>query len=454
MAVTLGTTLQGYNKIIENLVHIEKKASKQGATGNLRFNITRLVMFANDYIITEKDDYLRMFARQLAVVEEHQNILRKYDLSREELALVDSINADLDSIVAYANRIFAIPQPRYSPEAAELMVIMDYTFGDAVYRKTTQIFDIVSRSIERHKSLSTRTKEQVMYIIYAVFFAGLLLSFVIMYLSVQKIAKPIRTLAKAADAIANGDYSQRPVVSTRDEIGKLARSFSQMAEAIEKSYQELELLSTAIEKTNDSVMITDQSGIIQYVNTAFENLTGFSAEEVLGKKPSILKSGKHSQEFYENLWQTILAGKHFLQRMINRKKNGELYHIEKTITPLKDDYGNITHFVDISKDITEIVREAEQRHKEQERHKRVIENIFKFIPERVLVFSDKMKLFSQNKMFEDIVRTYSTKLGYAEEELKEIIIEEVKKRLAGENNSTIKIEKKNVRIKPPGYTDK
>jgi PAS domain S-box-containing protein len=112
-------------------------------------------------------------------------------------------------------------------------------------------------------------------------------------------------------------------------------------------------LSAAVEQTADTVFITDLSGRILYINPAFENTTGYGREEVLGKTPRILKSGQHEPEYYRSLWKTILAGEVFRGTTINQKKNGEFYHAEQTITPLKDRSGRFTHFVAVVKDMTE-----------------------------------------------------------------------------------------------------
>jgi len=112
-------------------------------------------------------------------------------------------------------------------------------------------------------------------------------------------------------------------------------------------------LSNALEQTADSVMITDNKGIIEYINPAFEDMTGFTREEAIGNKPSIVKSDKHDLFFYRQLWETILEGGVFSDVFINRRKDGTLYYEEKTITPLKDAQGNITHFISSGKDITE-----------------------------------------------------------------------------------------------------
>ncbi len=120
------------------------------------------------------------------------------------------------------------------------------------------------------------------------------------------------------------------------------------------------LLSRAVGQTADSVVVTDQQGIIEYVNPAFESTTGYTREEVLGKTPRILKSGQHDSNFYKGLWDRLLAGQAFRGTIVNRKKCGELYWAEQTITPITDNEGNITHFVSVLKDISELRKQHEQ----------------------------------------------------------------------------------------------
>jgi PAS domain S-box-containing protein len=121
----------------------------------------------------------------------------------------------------------------------------------------------------------------------------------------------------------------------------------------------LRKLSHAIEQAADQLVITNKDGAIEYVNPAFERLTGYSAAEVIGQTPRLLKSGLHESAFYQELWQTIMAGKVFRATFINRKKNGELYYQEETITPVTNHNGVITHFVSTGRDITER-KKAEQ----------------------------------------------------------------------------------------------
>ncbi len=124
--------------------------------------------------------------------------------------------------------------------------------------------------------------------------------------------------------------------------------------------------ASVVQQTGDSVIITDKNGVIEYVNPAFEALTGYRSAEVVGQTPRILKSSQHPPPFYTQLWDQILAGQTFRDVLVSKKKNGELFYEEKTITPLRDAAGNITHFVSTGKDITERrLIEQERREREQ-----------------------------------------------------------------------------------------
>ena len=135
--------------------------------------------------------------------------------------------------------------------------------------------------------------------------------------------------------------------------------------------QQMRQLSSAIEQTADMVMITNRDGIIEYVNPAFEILAGYPLAEARGRKPDIMKSDKHDAAFYRELWDTILRGESFRGVFMNCRRNGDLYYEEKTITPLRNPAGMITHFVSTGKDITERIH-AENLIRANEEHLRTI----------------------------------------------------------------------------------
>ncbi len=123
---------------------------------------------------------------------------------------------------------------------------------------------------------------------------------------------------------------------------------------------EKQRLLRVVEQADDLVIITSPQGGIEYVNPAFERITGYSREEVLGKTTGLLKSGLHDAAFYQQMWQTIADGESFHAAIINRRKDGELFHAEETISPLRDPAGNVTHYVCTAKDVTERHRMDEQ----------------------------------------------------------------------------------------------
>lgn len=113
------------------------------------------------------------------------------------------------------------------------------------------------------------------------------------------------------------------------------------------------VLATALDQIADSVFITDMSGKIVYVNRAFEELTGYPGDFAMGKTPRLLRSGQHDEEFVRGLWDTILSGKDFCAVFKNRKRNGDMYLEEKTISPVRDELDQITYFISAGREVTE-----------------------------------------------------------------------------------------------------
>jgi PAS domain S-box-containing protein len=116
--------------------------------------------------------------------------------------------------------------------------------------------------------------------------------------------------------------------------------------------KEIRLLSTAVEQTADSILITDPHGTIIYVNRAFEQITGYSKVEIIGLTPNVLKSGKQDAAFYQELWTTITQGRVWRNRLMNKRKDGTLYTADMTITPARNDLGQVVNYVSAQRDIT------------------------------------------------------------------------------------------------------
>jgi PAS domain S-box-containing protein len=124
--------------------------------------------------------------------------------------------------------------------------------------------------------------------------------------------------------------------------------------------QDLRQLRRAIEATPHGIFLTDRSGRIEYVNPAFEAMTGYTEREVLGRTPRVLKSGEHDEAYYRDLWETVTGGDVWRAQIVNERKSGERYHAHQTIAPITEDDGTVSAFVSIQTDITG--REERQQH--------------------------------------------------------------------------------------------
>jgi two-component system cell cycle sensor histidine kinase/response regulator CckA len=123
-------------------------------------------------------------------------------------------------------------------------------------------------------------------------------------------------------------------------------------EARRKADAELAVLGAAMRQVAEIALITDREGMIEYVNQTFERVTGFTREEAIGQSPRLLRSGVHEPDVYRKLWETLLAGDVYTGVLVNAKKSGEHFTAEVVITPLRDERGAITHFVELQRDVT------------------------------------------------------------------------------------------------------
>ncbi len=222
----------------------------------------------------------------------------------------------------------------------------------------------------------------------------------------NSIAQPIEMLRHGAEIIGGGNLEHQVVTDLPDEIGALSRDFDVMRiklkefneqleqrikdkpgelasslqeseetkkavlnlmDDVEKTNHELKgeiaarqaieekvlRLSQAVEQSSAVIVITDLKGNIEYVNPAFEKVTGYTAQEAKGQNPRILKAGDYGPAFYKNLWDTITAGKVWRGEFHNKTKSGELIWEAACISPIQDEKGNITAFVAVKEDTTE-----------------------------------------------------------------------------------------------------
>jgi PAS domain S-box-containing protein len=154
----------------------------------------------------------------------------------------------------------------------------------------------------------------------------------------------------------------QPIYTDDDEVARIVCIVTEITERKERE-QRLRQFEQAVECSGRPFYFTDRDGGIEYVNPAFEQTTGYSAEEVIGKTPEMLQSSEQDQSFYENLWETLLEGETWRGELINQRKNGEQFVVDQTIAPVTDESGKIAHFVATCNEITER-KERENKRKQ------------------------------------------------------------------------------------------
>ncbi len=182
-----------------------------------------------------------------------------------------------------------------------------------------------------------------------------------------------------------------------------------------REVERLRFLSNVVEQTADSVVVTTADGVIEYVNPAFERITGYSREEVLGRTPRVLNSGLHGKEFFRDLWNTLLAGEVHRTTIANRRKNGEIFYSEQTITPMRSSSGAVTNFVSVAKDVTEL-RLANEREAKMRLARTVQQRLYPPAPPRVRGADIAGAAFPADMVggdYFDFVRTPDGRLGLA-----------------------------------------
>lgn len=178
------------------------------------------------------------------------------------------------------------------------------------------------------------------------------LDFLGIWLVLRMGLKPLRALDAGGQALGAGDLSVRIPLQGSPELRRSISAFNRMADEIGETLESLRTFSRAVEYSANSVVITDIRGNIEYVNPKFSQVTGYTPEEAIGQNSRLLKSGKTSEEEYRQLWETITGGGEWRGEFHNKRKDGSLYWESASISAIRNDRGEISHFVAVKEDIT------------------------------------------------------------------------------------------------------
>jgi len=279
---------------------------------------------------------------------EHKNKQLRLEKKKRKAA-TDIINAS--PVIAFRwENIKGLPLEYVSENVEE---ISGYTVNELLSGKIT-IFDIV------HKDDIERVKEE-------------LVSFAKEINKTTFTHKPYRIHKKNGDIIW---VDERIIIMRNSSKGYITHFQGIIIDITEKKNAETEMqkLTTAFEQTSSSIVITDLEGTIVYVNPYFCELTGYSEDEAIGQKPSILKSGDTCTLEYLKLWTTITSGKTWTGEFHNIKKNGEKYWESAVIAPVFDDNKNIISYIGLKQDITKTVIAQKNLKESEKRYKSLIQD--------------------------------------------------------------------------------
>jgi len=322
------------------------------------------------YIITGKDDFIAPY---------HNAIEAFYILAEKEITLISDNQNQLKALYEIIKLVdewkikAAIPEitlaRKYHDELslnngsevstismADLAILLQKATEKNISNKIKLKFSSFINEEKRLTSISLKEARQssssikIISIIILLFgsIGGLIMSVIL----AKSISKPILELKNTAIEITKGNLNKSASILRNDEIGLLSKHMEIMRLNLQKTLRELTDYQYAIDETS-IVVITNSKGIIIYANKQFFEISKYSYEEVLGKNHSIVSSGHHSSEFFKEMWSKIQAGKIFNAEFKNKNKHGEIYWVNNTIVPFKDENDKIYQYVSIKKDVSD-----------------------------------------------------------------------------------------------------
>jgi diguanylate cyclase (GGDEF)-like protein/PAS domain S-box-containing protein len=240
---------------------------------------------------------------------------------------------------------------------------------------------LVART-ETSRDIGTRGLATVRLFRDAILASCVLLTFALAAALSRLVSRPIAGIRKQILRMESGLALSMPdrLAGRRDEVGALARAFSELSarlaekrreleeayesleEKVEERTFELSLLAKVVEATSEAVVLTDMDGNIVKVNEAFCRVSGFAEEELLGENPRVMKSNRHDAAFYQAMWRSLIEKGTWSGEIWDRKKGGEIYPKWLTINRISDQRGQPRNYVGVSADITEIKATEEKLH--------------------------------------------------------------------------------------------
>jgi PAS domain S-box-containing protein len=251
------------------------------------------------------------------------------------------------------------------------------------------------------------------------------------WLFYARILRYHEALLDGFEALKRNEYDHRLDVEARGEWSRLVSGFNETSRTLasyerERKDRETKLrrFKRAVEATGHAVYITDTDGTIEYVNPAFNEITGYDAVDAIGENASILKSGEMSEEYYETMWATILEGEVWEEELVDRRDDGERYHAYQTIAPIPGEDGQIEAFVAIQTDITDR-KQLETELRDSIQQLRVIDRVLRHnLRNDTNIIEGFARLLEEETS--GATATYATRIRTTSEKLRELTNKERK----------------------------
>lgn len=377
-------------------VYAEYQASQMDTAMRLQANIERNIRVGllDRLMLDFSDLSLRPEVRVAVLADENNKVIASTRLSLLGMDMVQvaeqfSAQAWLVESQANGDAELTIRQTVVTVSNAILVsapVRMDVPGTGLVLGKIGQlhIYTDVTLPLARH---AAHIRAQMQQLLVGFIGLALLIGIVLHWSVTRRVVK----LLRAAERVGAGKLNTIARVAGPDEIGRLGLAFDSMVRKMALSSLQLRKLSLAVEQSPNSIIIADARGIIEYVNPHFCTVTGYAAEEVIGKSMRIHQSGQTPKEVYEELWNTIKSGQVWRGELYNKSKHGRLYWEELCISPIFDEQGHISHYLSEQVDIT--------LRKQAEEQIRLFEKLFTSTNEAILISDMDNNIIAVNPAF-------------------------------------------------------
>jgi len=364
------------------------KASKNDLLNSLQYltGYGGLIHNFKNYVIRGESKYFRRFNDLFVQIK---NTINRYKLqtgvSKKEIESLSVIESTLDRYNSLINVVVKYKKEgRAISEIDRLVKVDDKPALDAIInlhksvtgldtslwweKATERISHIESvgkkirKNLQRETKLLSSAATAELYFYSILTAMSLLLSAFLGYLLIHRLIYGVSELANQINKIQmDKDYGRLIIYEGNDEVTQVAEAFNNLINEREESDKNLKVAAGVFNNTNEAIAITDENQKIIMVNPAFTAITGYCESEVIGKKPSLLQSGVHDKQFYEEMWRTLTESGHWIGEIKNRKKNGELYSEMLNISVIRNDRGDVIMYIGMFVDITELKKSEEKQ---------------------------------------------------------------------------------------------